>query len=126
MHALLDTIVTRKSAQRIGVIIGHLQLHSALLFGHKELPGFQLVLCYPFPLKPDRGGNRQDLRVRQERGTSVLAWKAVETVWFFRVLFLFSFETETDTEIKRHECAFVSLLWEIGNTTKVDQVKKNF
>ena len=35
---------------------------------------------------------------------------SLETVWFFRVLLLFSFETETDTEIKRHECALVSLL----------------
>jgi hypothetical protein len=35
-----------------------------------------------------------------------------DTVVFCKILLLFSFETEIDTEIKRHECAIVSLLWE--------------
>ncbi len=86
--------------------------------GHKELPGFQRVLCHPFTIMPCKGEpsgpgfwrppGARDFRL------------SLDTVWFFRVLFLFSFETETDTEIKRHECAFVSLLWEYdeGRTGK--------
>jgi hypothetical protein len=58
-----------------------------------------------------RGGNRQDLVFARPPGARDFRL-SMETVWFFRVLLLFSFETETDTEIKRHECAFVSLLWE--------------
>jgi hypothetical protein len=107
VHALLDTIVQRKSAKRFG----HFQLHSGLSIGHKELEGFQRVLCYPFTLKPYRGGNRQDLVFARPPGARDFRL-SLESVWFFRVLLLFSFETETDTEIKRHECAFVSLLWE--------------
>ncbi len=36
------------------------------------------------------------------------------TVWYCRVLLLFSFYTSTDSGIKRYDCAFVtvSLLWE--------------
>ena len=90
---------------------GHFQLHSVLSIGHKELAGFQRVLCYPFTLKPYRGGNRQDLVFARPPGARDFRL-SLETVWFFRVLLFFSFETETDTEIKRHECAFVSLLWE--------------
>lgn len=107
MHALLDTIVPRKSAKRIG----HFQLHAALSIGHKELPGFQRVLCHPFTDKRYRAGNRQDLVFVRPPGVRDFRL-SIDTVWFCRVLLLFSFETETDTEIKRHECAFVSLLWE--------------
>jgi hypothetical protein len=44
VRALLDTIVQRKSAKKIG----HFLLHSTLSIGHKELPGFQRVLCHPY------------------------------------------------------------------------------
>ncbi len=37
---------------------------------------------------------------------------SINTVWYCRVLLLFSFYTSTDSGIKRHDCAFVSLLWE--------------
>ena len=76
-----------------------------------ELPGFQRVLCYPFPGKLFREGNRQDLVFVRPSGVSNFRL-SLDTVWFCRVLLLFSFETETDTGIERHDCAFVSLLWE--------------
>ncbi len=37
---------------------------------------------------------------------------SINSVWYCRVLLLFSFHTSTDSGIKRHDCAFVSLLWE--------------
>ncbi len=57
LHTLMDTIVPRKSVERIG----HIQLHSALVIGHRELPGVQRVLCHPFLWKQFHGGHRQDL-----------------------------------------------------------------
>jgi hypothetical protein len=37
---------------------------------------------------------------------------SINTVWYCRVLLLFAYQTSTDSGIKRHECALVSLLWE--------------
>jgi hypothetical protein len=37
---------------------------------------------------------------------------AVDTVWFCKVLLLFAFESRTDSGIKLHQCAFVSVMWE--------------
>jgi hypothetical protein len=53
----MDTILSRKSVKRIG----HFQLHSALVIGHTEFPGFQSVLSHPFTGKLFRGGNSKDL-----------------------------------------------------------------
>ena len=40
-------------------------------------------------------------------------WKiSINTVWYCWVLLLLAFQTSTDSGIKRHECALVSLLWE--------------
>ena len=103
----MDTIVPRKSAKRIG----HFQLHSALVIGHKELPGVQRVLCHPFPGKPFHGGHRQDLVFVRPPGARDFRM-SIDTVWFCKVLLLFSFQTETDTGMKFHDCAFVSVLWE--------------
>ncbi len=36
----------------------------------------------------------------------------INTAWYCLVLLLFSFNTSTDNGIKRHDCAFVSVLWE--------------
>jgi hypothetical protein len=65
----------------------------------------------PPPSSHIGGGDRQDLVFARPPGARDFRL-SLETVWFFRVLLFFSFVTETDTEIKRHECAFVSLLWE--------------
>ena len=104
---LLDTLVPRNSNK----IIGHFQLHSALAIGHKELQGYQGVLCHPFAGKQYRAGNHQDLVFVRPPGVRDFRLN-IDTVCFSRVLLLFSFETETDAGIKRHECVFVSVLWE--------------
>ena len=90
--------------------IGHFQLHSTFLVGHKELPGYQRVLRHPFIGMQFRGGNRQDIVFVRPPGVRDFRL-SIDTVWFCKVLLLFSFETETDTGILRHECAFVSVLW---------------
>ncbi len=87
VHALLDTIVPRQSANRIG----RFQLHSTLSIGHKELPGFQRVLCHPLSIKRYRGGGgRQDLVFARPPGARDFRL-SLDTVWLFRVLLLFSF-----------------------------------
>ena len=96
--------MSRKSNKRIG----HFQLHSALVIGHKELPGYQRVMCHPFTGKRFRGGNRQDLVFVRPPGVRDFRL-SINSAWFCKVLLLFS---ETDTGIKVHDCAFVSVLWE--------------
>jgi hypothetical protein len=106
----MDTILTQKYVKRIG----HFQLHSALVIGHKEFPGFQRVLSHPFKFtgKLFRGGNRKDPVCVRPPGVNKNFRLSIDAVWFCKVLLFFAFETETDTGIKRHECAFVSVLWE--------------
>ena len=106
----MDAIVPRKSAKRIG----HFQLHSALVIGHKELPGVQVhcptssVLSFPLqaiswgaPIGPAfvRPPGARDLRLSID---SVVLQSSA----------LFSFQAETDTGMKVHNCAFAPVLWE--------------
>jgi hypothetical protein len=74
------------------------------------------VRTWFFSVRPASGSDR-DLRLSID---NVLAWLC-------RVLPLYSFEAETDTEIKHHQRAFVSLLWEYEYyATTLDQVLKSF
>jgi hypothetical protein len=59
-------------------------------------------------------GNRQDLVFARPplAGARDFRLTPCGSSESFRLDLLFSFETETDTEIKRYECAFVSLLSE--------------
>lgn len=95
---------------------GHLQLYSTLIIGHKEKEGVQRVNSIPFAKnkKQSKSGHRQDLVFIRPPGTAKNSGYKVsmESVWFCKVLLLFSFETRTDTGIKKHECAFVSVMWE--------------
>ena len=89
----METLQSRKSVRREG----QFQLFSVLSIGHKQLPGFQRVLSLVFVRPPDAG---KDFRL------------SINSVWYCRVLLLFSFHTSTDSGIKRHDCVFVFLLWE--------------
>ena len=86
--------------------IFELSKHSMLVIGHKELPGCQRVMCRHSLASYIGAG--QDLVFVRLPGVRDFRL----SIWFCRVLLLFSFETETDTEIKRHKCAFVPVLWE--------------
>ena len=104
----MDTLQSRKSVRREG----QFQLFSVLSIGHKQLPGFQRVLSHPFSNKRYRKINRQDLVFVRPPDAGKDFRLSINTVWYCRVLLLFSFHTSTDSGIKRHDCAFVSLLWE--------------
>ena len=104
----MDTLQSQKSVRRVG----QFQLYSVLSIGHTHLPGFQRVLSHPFSNKKYRSTNRQDLVFVRPPDAGKDFRLSINTVWYCRVLLLFAFQTSTDSGIKRHECALVSLLWE--------------
>ena len=108
MQALVDNFQSRNSVRREE----HFQLFSALSIGYKQLPGFQRVISGPFPAKIYRGSNRQDLVFVRPPDAGKDFPVSINTVWYCRVLLLFSFYTSTDSGIKLHDSAFASVLWE--------------
>ncbi len=70
------------------------------------------MISRPFPGKKYRGSNRQDLVFARPPDAGKDFRVSINAVWYCRVLLLFSFYTSTDPGIKRHDCAFVSVLWE--------------
>ena len=104
----MDTLQSRSSVRRKG----HFQIFSVLSIGHTTLPGFQRILSFPFSVKRYRKTNRQDLVFMRPPDAGKDFRVSINTVWYCRVLLLFSFYTSTDSGIKRHDCACVSLLWE--------------
>jgi hypothetical protein len=109
VSALLHTVLLSKSFRREG----HLLLYSGLVIGHKEKDGVQRVLSHPFAQRKGRvhSPNCQDLvfiRPPDHDASGV----TMESVWFCKVLLLFTFQSLTDSGIKQHKCAFVSVLWE--------------
>ncbi len=104
----MDTLRTQKSVR----IVGQFQLYSVLSIGHTHLPGFQRALSHPFSIKRYRSANRQDLVFVLPPDACKDFRLSINSVWYCRVLLLFSFHTSTDSGIKRHGCAIVSLLWE--------------
>ncbi len=108
---MLQTVLLSKSCRREG----HLLLHSGLVIGHKEKDGVQRVLSHPFAQKLERNKSpsRQDLVfVRPPDLAASGVQLTMESVWFCKVLLLFTFHSRTDSGIKEHKCAFVSVLWE--------------
>jgi hypothetical protein len=111
ISALLQTVRLSKSSRREG----HLLLHSGLVIGHKEKDGVQRVLSDPFANKVGRGKapNRQDLVFVRPPDTAKGGFQlTMKSVWFCKVLLLFSFKSRTDSGIKEHKCVFVSVLWD--------------
>ena len=104
----MDTLQSQSSVRRVG----QFQLYSVLSIGHTHLPGFQRVLSHPFSTKKYRSTNRQDLVFVRPPDAGKDFRLSINTVWYCRALLLFSFHTSTDSGFKRHDCAFVSLLWE--------------
>lgn len=88
-------------------------MYSTLLIGHKTYAGEQRVASWPFKGKTLQKSNRQDLVFARPPGIDKGGFQLrIDNVWFCRVLFLFSFESRNDHGIKRHDCAFVSVLEE--------------
>ncbi len=64
-------------------------------------------------VKKLRGANRQDYVFIRPSGISHGAFELrMENVWFCEILLLFQVQSKTDIGLKRHSCAFVSVLEE--------------
>ncbi len=100
---------------------GHFALYNCLVIGHTKYTGVQRVYCNLFPKKPFYGSHQLDLVMIQPPGINHGGFVVSPyTVWYARVLLLFSFSAQTDTGSKMFDCALVSTLEtyydpEIGN-----------
>ena len=90
---------------------GHFALYNCLVLGHTKYKGVQRIYCNPFPAKPFYGSHRLDLVMIRPPGIDNGAFVvSPSTVWYARVLLLFSASTMTDTGSKSFDCALVSTL----------------
>ena len=79
--------------------------------GHTKCNGVQRVYCNPFPAKPLYGSHRLDLVMIRPPGIDNGAFVVTpDSVWYTRVLLLFSASAQTDTGSKSFDCALVSTL----------------
>ena len=105
--ALLKTLELHGSAQHKG----HFSLFNCLVIGHTKYKGVQRVYCNPFPAKTFHGSHRMDLVMIRPPGIDNGAFVvSPDSVWYARVLLLFSASAMTDTGSKTFECALVSTL----------------
>lgn len=106
---MLETLQVLNSVRSTG----HLRLFTTLLIGHKEHLGDQRILCWPFASLQMRTANRQDFVFVRPPGISHGGFQLrTDNVWYCKVLFLFSFVSRHDVALRRHDCAFVSVLEE--------------
>jgi len=107
LNALLRRIKLSESHQHRG----HFRLFNVLVIGHTKYSGVQRVYCEPFPNRTFHGYHRQDLVFCRPPGAAhgnfVLS---ADSVFYCRVLLLFSMIVATDTGDKTMECAMVSVL----------------
>ena len=107
MAALLGTLEFQQSAKRKG----HFALYNCLVLGHTKYKGVQRVYSNSFPAKPFHGSHRLDMVMIRPPGIDNGAFVvSPDTVWYARVLLLFSASAMTDTGSKSFECALVSTL----------------
>ena len=107
VNAILQTLQLQESAKRKG----HFALYNCLVLGHTKHKGVQRIYCNPFPAKPFYGSHRLDLVMIRPPGIDHGAFVvSPSTVWYARVLLLFSASATTDTGSKSFECALVSTL----------------
>ena len=107
VDALLKTLILQESAERKG----HFALFNCLVLGHTKYRGVQRVYCNPFPAKMFYGSHRMDPVMIRPPGIDNGAFVvSQDTVWYARVLLLFSASAMTDTGSKSFDCALVSTL----------------
>jgi hypothetical protein len=107
VDALLKKLELYGSAQHKG----HFSLFNCLVIGHTKYKGVQRVYCNPFPAKTFHGSHRMDLVMIRPPGIENGAFVvSLDSVWYARVLLLFSASAMTDTRSKTFQCALVSTL----------------
>ncbi len=90
---------------------GHFSLFNCLVVGHTKYKGVQRVYCNPFPAKQFHGSHQLDLVMIRPPGIDNGAFVvSPDSVWYARVLLLFSGSAMSDTGPKTFECALVSTL----------------
>jgi hypothetical protein len=90
---------------------GHFALYNCLVLGHTKHKGVQRVYCNPFPNKMFYGSHRMDPVIIRPPGVDNGAFVvSPATVWYARVLLLFSASAMTDTGSKSFDCALISTL----------------
>ena len=105
--ALLETLEFQESAKRKG----HFALYNCLVLGHTKYNGVERVYCNPFPAKPFHGSHRLDMVMIRPPGIDNGCFiVSPDTVWYARVLLLFSASALTDTGSKTFQCALVSTM----------------
>ena len=105
--ALLQTLELQESAKRKG----HFALFNCLVLGHTKYQGVQRVYCNPFPAKKFYGSHRMDPVIIRPPGIDNGAFVVTpESIWYARVLLLFSASAMTDTGSKSFDCALISTL----------------
>jgi hypothetical protein len=71
------------------------------------------ISCWPMTPKKLQQTNRQDWVFIRPPGISEGAFQLrIDNIWFCKLLLLFTIETKTDAGMKKHACAFVSVLEE--------------
>ena len=108
----VDTLLEILELQDLATRKGHFALFNCLVLSHTKYNGVQLVYCNPFPGKTFHSSHRLDLVMSitppgVDNGAFIVT---PETVWYARVLLLFSAAAATDTGSKSFECALVSTL----------------
>ena len=104
VNALLDTLALTDSALRKG----HFALYNCLVLGHTKYSGVQRVYCNPFSAKPCL---RLPPIMIQPPGIDDGAFVvSPDSVWYARVLLLFTATSQTDTGSRKFDCALVSTL----------------
>ena len=90
---------------------GHFALYNCLVLGHTKYSGVQRVYWSQFPAKPFHGSHRLDIVMIRPPGIDNGAFVvSPDSVWYARVLLLFSASGTTDTGSKSFKCALVSTL----------------
>ncbi len=107
--ALLKTLKFQES----GSLKGHFALYNGFVLGHTKYNRVKRIYCNPFPAKPLYGSHRLDMvngMIRPpgiDNGAFIVS---PDTVWYARILHLFSASAITDAGSKSFECALVSTL----------------
>ena len=105
--ALLATLELQDSPKRKG----HFALYNCLVLGHTKYSGIQRVYCNLFLAKLFHGSRRMELVMILPQGINNGAFVVTpDSVWYARVLLLFSASAATDTGSKSFDCALVSTL----------------
>jgi hypothetical protein len=107
VDALLKTLELQESAQHKG----QFGLFNCVVIGHTKYKGVQRVYCNLFPAKSFHGSHRLDLVMIRPPGIDNGAFVvSPDSVWYARVLLLFSTSAMTDTGSKTFKCDLISTL----------------